>query len=94
MHEGPEVQAAERADIKVWNDNVLDMAKQLFARYNDVSTFVFDTHALFSEIIANPCSYAETCAYQNTDEWCPGCTYPCPHPNTGLMPACESRREM
>jgi len=72
MHEGPEVQAAERADIKVWNDNVLDMAKQLFARYNDVSTFVFDTHALFSEIIANPCSYAETCAYQNTDEWCPG----------------------
>jgi phospholipase/lecithinase/hemolysin len=75
MHEGPAVQAAERADITVWNDNVFDMAKQLYARYNDVSAFVFDTHALFTEIIGNPCSHAETCAYQNTDEWCPACKY-------------------
>jgi len=71
MHEGAAVQAAERGDITVWNDNVLQMAKELYARYNDVTSFVFDTHALFTQIINNPCSHPETCDYKIVDEWCP-----------------------
>lgn len=60
----------EKADIADWNARVEDMAKNLTTAHADATTFVFDTYALFNQVLDDPSSTPETAIYQNTTDYC------------------------
>ncbi|PSK53167.1 RNA polymerase II-associated protein 1 [Elsinoe australis] len=86
----PESIAQEGAKIEEFNQRIADLANNLTKTYSDATAFQFDTHTLFSKVIADPKSYEQTApyedvktycaAYQNgTPEWTssdPSCPYP------------------
>lgn len=67
---GTAAQAAEAQDIAAWNANVTSLAANLSRTYVDATTFVFDAHSLFEQVLDDPCSHSETCAYRNTTDYC------------------------
>lgn len=67
---GTSAQSLEAADIADWNDRVAALSSNLTSTYEDVTSFVFDTNKLYSQVLDNPCSYDQTCAYKNTTDYC------------------------
>ena len=63
-------QALEASYIHAYNKNITRMAANLSSTYTDATTFVFDTHKIFKQVLNNPCSHPETCPYQNTTDYC------------------------
>lgn len=60
----------EASYIAAYNANITKMAANLSSTYEDATTFVFDTHSIFKQVLNNPCSHPETCAYKNTTNYC------------------------
>lgn len=63
-------QVNEAAGIATWNDRVAGLASNLSSVHADVTTFVFDSNALFTEVLDDPSSHPETSAYLNTTGYC------------------------
>lgn len=59
-----------KIDIAAWNKNVSRIAEDLSSKHRGVATYVFDTNALYNEVIDEPCSFSETCAYKDTADYC------------------------
>lgn len=68
--QGPAAETSEATQIAAWNANVTRIASNLTSTYPDATTFVFDTNAIFSQVLDDPCSHPETCPYQNTTGYC------------------------
>lgn len=68
--EGASAQAIEAADIADWNSRVAALSRNLTATYHDATSFLFDTNAIFNQVLDDPCSYAQTCPYKNTTTYC------------------------
>ncbi|KAK0259867.1 hypothetical protein LTS09_005711 [Friedmanniomyces endolithicus] len=64
--QGAAAQAKEKTAIAAWNANLTAMATNLTKTYNDATTFVFDTNAVFTQVLDNPASHPETAQYSNT----------------------------
>lgn len=71
----PSSPSIQKPEISAWNANVSHIASNLSSTYQDATTFVFDTNALFNDVLDDPCSHAETCAYKNTTGFCDSCMY-------------------
>jgi phospholipase/lecithinase/hemolysin len=67
---GPSAQALQATDIAAYNANLTHLAANLSATYPDAFTYVFDTNAIFTQVLDDPCSHPETCAYKNTTDYC------------------------
>ncbi|KAI4845835.1 hypothetical protein E4T44_05406 [Aureobasidium sp. EXF-8845] len=67
---GSSAQALEANDIADWNNRVNSLSKSLTKKHNDATSFVFNTHKVFSRVIEHPCAYPQTCPYKNTTEFC------------------------
>ncbi|THZ02257.1 hypothetical protein D6C85_07772 [Aureobasidium pullulans] len=67
---GPASQTLEASAISDWNSRVVYLSKSLTHRHSDVTSFVFDTNKVFSRVIEHPRAYPQTCAYQNTTQYC------------------------
>lgn len=72
---GPSTQQVEKGEIAAWNKNVTILARSLKSEHEDASVFVYDANSLWTEVLDNPCSFQETCAYKNTTTYCPACQY-------------------
>lgn len=72
IRNGPQAVSEERKLINDFNADISRMASNLTRTYDDVTTFIFDTHAVYSQVLNNPCSHAESCALLNTTSYCPG----------------------
>lgn len=68
---GDEAVREESSLIRAFNANITRMAANLSSTYDDVTTFVFDTHSIYSQVLDDPCSYGESCPLKNTTEYCP-----------------------
>jgi len=69
--QGPAAEALEAADIADWNSRVVKLARNLTRVYPDVTDFVFNTNAIFNQVLDDPCSHPQTCPYKNTTGYCP-----------------------
>ena len=65
--------ATEAVDVAAWNANVTALAANLSSTYSDAFTYVFDTNAVFTQVLDDPCAFPETCAYRNTTDYCESC---------------------
>jgi phospholipase/lecithinase/hemolysin len=63
-------QAVEKADIKAWNDALIDMANTLKKDKPDVNVFTVDSNKYFTQVLDNPKSYPQTAGYVNTTAYC------------------------
>ncbi|USW58272.1 Putative GDSL lipase/esterase, SGNH hydrolase superfamily [Septoria linicola] len=63
-------QVNEAAGIATWNEKVAGLASNLSSVHADATTFVFDSNALFTEVLDDPSSHPETSAYLNTTRYC------------------------
>lgn len=63
-------QAAEKADILAWNNELTSMAKQLKSDKPDTNVFTVDANLLFTEVLNNPSSFSQTAGYKNTTGYC------------------------
>ena len=63
--------AKERIYITAYNFNITVMAANLSNTYRDAFAYVFDTNAIFSQVLDDPASHPETAPYQNTTAYCP-----------------------
>ena len=70
VSQGADSQKLEAKYIRKFNKDVAGIAANLSSTYKDATTFVFDTHKIFNQVLNNPCSYPETCAYKNTTDYC------------------------
>lgn len=68
--QGKAAQKLEAHYIATWNAGVANMAANLSQTYDDATTFVFNTHKLFKQVLNNPKSYPQTAVYQNTTDYC------------------------
>lgn len=59
--------------IAAWNANVTKLANNLTATYSDATAFVFDTNAIFTQVLDDVCSHPQTCQYKNTTGYCTYC---------------------
>jgi len=73
--QGAAAQASEKADIAAWNANVTALAANLTKTYSDATTFVFDTNAVFTQVLDDPASHVETAPYKNTTNYCDSCEF-------------------
>ncbi|EME46056.1 carbohydrate esterase family 16 protein [Dothistroma septosporum NZE10] len=67
---GSSAQSIEKEAIASWNDRVAHIAQNLSTTHQDATTFVFDTNALFTQVLNKPSSYKETSPYKNTTGYC------------------------
>lgn len=58
-------------EIADWNDRVTALSANLTRTYRDTTSFLFDTNAIFNQVLDDPCSHPETCPYKNTTDYCP-----------------------
>lgn len=78
VEQGAEAQALEAGVVASWNQNVTVLARNLSSTYADARVFVFDTHALFTRVLEEPCEWVETCGYRNLTGFCKACEFlPC-----------------
>lgn len=56
--------------IRAYNNNLTRAVSQFSSTYSDATVFLFDTHALFNQLLDDPCSYEETCPLQVTTTYC------------------------
>lgn len=68
--QGASSQALEAAAISDWNRRVAAQSRNLTSTYHDVISFLFDTNKVFTQVLDNPCTYPQTCAYKNTTAYC------------------------
>ncbi|KAK5683616.1 hypothetical protein LTS10_005149 [Elasticomyces elasticus] len=68
--QGSASQTLEASTISAYNANITAMAANLSRTYTDATTFVFDTNRIFNQVLNDPCSHPETCAYKNTTDYC------------------------
>jgi phospholipase/lecithinase/hemolysin len=68
--QGRASQKLEASYISAYNANITAMATNLSNTYVDATTFVFNTHRIFNQVLNDPCSHPETCAYKNTTDYC------------------------
>ncbi|KAK5163137.1 uncharacterized protein LTR77_010921 [Saxophila tyrrhenica] len=68
--QGHASQRLEAEYISAYNANITAMAANLSSTYADATTFVFNTHRIFRQVLNDPCSHLETCAYKNTTDYC------------------------
>lgn len=68
---GAAAQALEATDIADWNSRVAALSKNLTSTYHDATSFLFDTNAIFNQVLDDPCTYVQTCPYKNTTTYCP-----------------------
>ncbi|KAF4553433.1 Acetylesterase-like protein [Elsinoe fawcettii] len=82
--------AQQAGKIQEFNQRIATLASNLVKKHSDATVFQFDTHSLFSKVIANPASYPETAVYKDTKTFCtayqngaptwyysdPSCSYP------------------
>lgn len=59
-----------RRAILDFNMRISNMAQRLVQQHADATAFVFDTFALFNEVLDNPRSREETAGYTNTTGFC------------------------
>jgi phospholipase/lecithinase/hemolysin len=53
-----------------WNARVAKLADGFKANHTGVTTFVHDTHKVFSDVIADPKTYPQTAGLKNTTGYC------------------------
>jgi len=58
------------ADIADFNSRLIEMVNKFVRTHPDVTVFMFDTHAIFSRVLNDPCDYVETCSLKNTTHYC------------------------
>ncbi|KAK5108872.1 hypothetical protein LTR62_007762 [Meristemomyces frigidus] len=68
--QGRTSQKLEAGIISAYNANITAMAANLSSTYADATTFVFNTHRIFTQVLNDPCSHPETCVYKNTTDYC------------------------
>lgn len=62
--------AQQAAKIQEFNQRTADLANALVKKHSDVTVFQFDTHTLFSKVIANVASYEQTAVYKDVKTYC------------------------
>ena len=76
MSRGANAQKQVAAAIADWNGRVTGLAGSFSGQHPDTSVFAFDSHKLFSEILANPASHKETAGIKKTTSFCQAYTAP------------------
>lgn len=84
---GLSARSLEAAAIADWNNRLVSLSTSLLKNHKDATSFVFNTHKVFSRVIEHPCAYPQTCAYKNTTEFCTEYQNGTPSP-TSFDPAC------
>lgn len=69
---GASAQSLEANDIADWNSRLVSLSASLTKEHCDVTSFIFDTHKVFSRVLEHPCAYPQTCPYKNTTAYCTG----------------------
>jgi phospholipase/lecithinase/hemolysin len=87
MTAGLSAQSLEAAAIAEWNHRLSSLSKSLTKKHNDATSFVFNTHKIFSRVIEHPCAYPQTCPYKNTTAYCTAYQNGTPTP-TSFDPEC------
>ena len=67
---GAAAEALEASAIADFNTRVASLASNV-SSYANSSVFLFDTNALFSQVLENPNAYQPTSIYKNTTDYCP-----------------------
>lgn len=60
----------EKADIADFNARIVSMVANLTRVHPDSTSFIFDTNALFTQVLDNPKSTPQTSGYKNTTNYC------------------------
>ena len=68
--QGASAEALEAADIADFNSRIANLANNLTHTYSDSTAFLFDTNAIFNQVLDDPCSHPQTCPYKNTTDYC------------------------
>jgi phospholipase/lecithinase/hemolysin len=79
---GPSAQSLEATAIADWNSRLSSLSTSLSKKHADTTSFIFNTHKVFSRVIEHPCAYPQTCAYKNTTEFCTEYQNGTPSPDT------------
>ena len=66
---GPSPEALEATDITNFNDGIAALASNA-STYPDATAFLFDTNAIFSQVLQSPTSHPQTAQYLNTTTYC------------------------
>ncbi|KAJ8608223.1 hypothetical protein MRB53_039754 [Persea americana] len=53
-----------------WNKNLTEMARTFTSAHDDVTTFVFDAHTLFTDIIDHPGNWPQSSGLKETVDYC------------------------
>lgn len=67
---GPAAQELERADVENFNGLMVDMAREMRAKWEGVNVWVYDAHADFGRVLDDPASFPQTSGYKNTTDYC------------------------
>ena len=70
--QGANASALEAKDIAYFNSQVSVLATNLTTTHKDATAFVFDTNALFTQVLDDPQRFPETALYKNTTNYCVG----------------------
>jgi phospholipase/lecithinase/hemolysin len=79
---GPSAQSLEATAIADWNTRLSSLSASLSKTHKDATSFIFNTHKVFSRVIEHPCAYPQTCAYKNTTMFCTEYQNGTPEPDT------------
>lgn len=61
------------ADVAEWNRNLAKLVQDLEERHPDVTTFTYDIHKLFTEVMDDHTQYEITRPYLNMTDYCRAC---------------------
>ena len=56
--------------IQDWNARVGNLTQSINSKHEDITTFIHDTHSVFSKIIADPKTYPQTSGLKNVTGYC------------------------
>lgn len=70
ISQGASAAASEKADLAAFNAGIASLASKLKSSFKDVNVFLTDASKIFSTVLDNPKSYAQTSAVKNTTAYC------------------------
>ncbi|KAL1960604.1 hypothetical protein VTO42DRAFT_7183 [Malbranchea cinnamomea] len=69
IEQNEQAQVLENAAIQNFNSRIATLATKVQTLYG-TRVFLLDTHAIFTAVLDNPASYAETAVYKNLTKYC------------------------
>lgn len=56
--------------VAAWNRNLTSLASAFTQKHSDATAIVFDTFAIFNDMIDNPCTFEQSCGFKEVNRFC------------------------